>query len=474
MALFLLNFSAGADTLLKTPSEAALRDAVAAGGRIQFQFNGQIEVNQLEVLKPTVLDATGYRVTLYGAQKRILHVSSTFFAATNITFQGGGDLGAGAHLNNNTLEGAVAGKGGAILSENSELSFENCQFLNNGAVGGDGTEFILGYPPGQQFAASGASGEGGALHLTGCTAVFQNCRFEGNGAQGGAGTTYLYTSGINPRWVPVSGGSGVGGAIFAKNSSIELHNNEFAQNNARAGRIIAEARGGAIFLNQNMFTATHCKFRENSAIGAPSYAGFGGYLSEGGAMEVQGTAEFSECVFVGNSVRNGEGSSGATYGGAAYCFGIVHMDRCQLLQNSAVGATGGIENALGGALFIGGEYGLTNCTISGNSVKGGFGAWGTTEGHGSIFIPGSALGGGVYCGPGGGLVQFCTFISNSSSIVGSFPTPLALAGGAGLAATYKRKCFDTRTDLVFKHLLQYERKYVWETHRSWRKCFLRQ
>jgi hypothetical protein len=427
LVLFLLNFLARADTILKTAGEAALRDAVAAGGRIQFQFSGQIEVNHLEVFKPTVLDATGYSVTLYGAQKRILHVSSTFFAATNITFQGGADLGTGARLNNNTLERAVAGKGGAILSENSELLFENCRFLNNGVAGGDGTEFTLVFPSFQHFAALGASGEGGALHLTDCTALFQNCKFEGNGARGGAGTAYLEQV---FQWVSQPGGLGVGGAIFAWNSSIELQSDEFLHNNAIGGKI-GDAHGGAISVNGNKLTATHCKFRENWAIGAPTYQGFSSYLNAGGAIEVRGNAEFNECLFVGNTVRNAEGGYGATYGGAAYCIGRVHMDRCQLMQNSALGMSGTFEIALGGALYIGGEYGLTNCTISGNSVKGGFGNYGQI---GATFMPGSALGGGVYCGPGGGLMQFCTVVSNSATIFGPFPTAGALAGGAGLAA----------------------------------------
>jgi hypothetical protein len=436
LVLFLLNFSAGADTILKTASEAALRDAVAAGGTIQFQFNGQIEVNQLEVIKPTVLDATGYSVTLYGAQKRILHVSSTFFAATNITFQGGADVGRGARPgpNNDTLERAVAGRGGAVLSENSELLFENCRFLNNGVAGGDGMQFTLNYPlnyiPFQHLATSGAPGEGGAVHLTNCSAFFQNCRFEGNVARGGAGTAYIVEV---FRWVSEPGGSGAGGAIFALNSSIELHTDEFLHNNTVTGKI-GDAHGGAIYVGGNKLTATHCKFRENWAIGGPSYEGFSGYRNSGGATEVYGTAEFNECLFVANTVRIGEGGSGATYGGAAYCFGRVHMDRCQLIQNSALGMSGGFENALGGALYLVGEYGLTNCTISGNSVKGGFGKYGQIGAGEAWFMPGSALGGGVYCGPGGGLVQFCTLVSNSATIFGPFPTPLPLVGGAGLAA----------------------------------------
>jgi hypothetical protein len=251
----------GATSIVTQPTEAALRDALAGGGSVSFACNGAIILsNAVVVTNDTVLDGSGYDVTITGQDRAFVVSSNVTFTAinfaiansvqptndssepgggilndggvldlsgvsflTNATVRGGGAIanrnGGTVNATNCTFAGNYAGfqwngwlyvgwpaYGGAILNESGQVSLQTCLFCGNSAEGGPD------YPPNGPPVNGGAAGFGGAIHNEGSLNV-SGCTFQDNSAGGGGGFTWLPTYGSYPGASGTPGGPAFGGAI---------------------------------------------------------------------------------------------------------------------------------------------------------------------------------------------------------------------------------------------------------------------
>lgn len=178
--------------------------------------------------------------------------------------------------------------GGALTTDNGDITFVACDFINCRAAISGGAIAI----------------DGGSLNLTNCN--FQNCQAE------------------------LCGGAIAGDS----NETVDMDNCTFVGN--RVNGNFAEAknsigRGGAFSFDANAtLTIDNCTFTNNTA------------SDHGGAVHLENntSADFSDCVFTGNRATNSSG--GAVANGADN--GIAFI-RCEFKNNVANLKGGGINNA---------------------------------------------------------------------------------------------------------------------------------
>ena len=110
--------------VVTTATEAALNSALSGGGTVTFACNGVINISGTKTISAnTVLDATGYAVTISGQGSVQLFVVNSGVSLT---------------LVNLTLANGKASSGGAIYNSGA-LVANYCTFTNNLARGTDGT-----------------------------------------------------------------------------------------------------------------------------------------------------------------------------------------------------------------------------------------------------------------------------------------------------------------------------------------------
>lgn len=195
---------------------------------------------------------------------------------------------------------------------------------------------------------------------------------------------------------------------------------------AGLGENVEGGDGGAIFvaLGGNL-TATGVSFVQNTAGnggGAPS--GLRG--GHGGAVAVEGSAEFDFVRFDSNRAGNG-GAGGPNgpggEGGAIAVVGAVAtlaVNHAVLLNNrsgdGALFMSGPGRDGHGGAVFCGGDCGLSNATLSGNTI-------------GSTTTGAAAQGGALYVSAGTTRLRNVTIVANTANGSGG---GLSRAGGTVL------------------------------------------
>src|ERR1051326_1849296 len=156
--------SAWAGGTVTNCDQASLESALAGGGNVSFACSGIIVLtNPITITTDTVLDGTGQSVTISGNdQVRLFNVGGNVsFTIVNFTL---------AHVNNagapsDAQTPGGSGYGGALFIEGGVLNAINCQFSDNRASGGRGSNGLD---------AGGAYGgaiynRGGSLNITNCT-----------------------------------------------------------------------------------------------------------------------------------------------------------------------------------------------------------------------------------------------------------------------------------------------------------------
>ncbi len=346
---------------LTNASFFSLQAAVASGGTVVLAFNGTITAaGPLLVLQDTVVDASGFQVTLDGSNSTSLFYvgPGVHFQVTNLTMANGQSLGGnGAGGPNNPGNGFVGysgangsnGMGGAIY--NTGMSeFVNCTFLTNNATGGNGGDGG-GPPPGGSQAGNGGGGGigyGGAIYNLSAL-ILSNCTFAGNSVIGGNGG--LSTNGVGTNGIPRAGMGGagaisVGAALYnAPGASAVILDCTFNNNLAQGGG--SQPGGGSIQGN-------------NGTPGAP------GGNAEAGAIGNWGTNTMINSTFYANAAMGGTGGNG----GAAPPGGF------------AGGAGGAGGDGFGGSVLNAGWMSVTNCTFAGAVALGGAGGSGAGGPHG--------------------------------------------------------------------------------------------
>ena len=398
-------------------SDAALRDAIAQGGRIMFDCDGTITLtNSLDILTDITLDGSGHNVVISGGdQYRIFSVKPLInFLVRNLTLSQGvhrgapnGGSGVGGAIYNdrgivivenctltqNSVVGAKGGttslgrpggpgRGGAIYNSFGKLTLTNCTLIGNRATGGPGEDSTAPLAPG----GSGGRGEGAAVYNDGGTVTFASSLVSSNGSAGGTPGRSSSGSSTGPS------GAAAGGGFSQLSGTAELLSVRF-ENNACTSPISylgGNTYGGAISQESGIITATNCVFSRNVVTGGSVLRYEAPGSGFGGAIFSQGSFEAALCTFEENRVNGGSGLNGSVsgFGGAIYNAGQIAINSSVLRANRA----GGL--GVGGGFYNSNYLVLCDSTISQNLASGDNGRYG---GGFNPTIPGrDGRGGGLY------------------------------------------------------------------------------
>ncbi len=227
-------------------SDAQLRAAVATGGVVTFSCGTATITasSEIPVAKDTTIDGGG-KITLSGGGKsRILHITSAFNVATplltvqNLTFQDG--FTTDVPNTTSTKEG-----GGAIFEDGGSLTVIDCTFSHNtcassgqdvsgGAINGQGVGTLI--IVGSTFSDNSGS-NGGAVGTQDENVTVVNSTFANNSATGTGGN-------------PGNGGDGGGLSYDGAHISLAFCGDTFTGNSAKAAggavfRVGYNSQGGA-------------------------------------------------------------------------------------------------------------------------------------------------------------------------------------------------------------------------------------
>jgi hypothetical protein len=309
--------------VVTTPTEAALRAAIAGGGRVTFVCDGTVTLsttvtNSLD----TVFDATGHQVTINGGD-----LVRVFYVQTNVTLI----------INNLTIaQGRSTTSGAGIFNDYGTVNISNSTFTSNNVLGAAG-------PPWPEFAAGG-SAAGGAVANFGVM-QFVNCNFTGNSAVGGAGS-----AGISGA-VGAPGGTGAGGSIWNSGTLTTIGCTMYAN-------LAAGGKGGDGGSGMPLPWPT------------PGCAGGAGGDGSGGVVFNSGFARLINCTFALNTGAGGAGGLGGP--------GYPNPD----YPPPPSGPNGPTGIGIAGLYDASGQCYLTNCTVAFNT---GTGIW-ITQASGAMMV----------------------------------------------------------------------------------------
>jgi len=287
---------------------------------------------------------------------------------------------------NFTGNSAMAGGGGAIVSNGCSPALSYCSFSNNTSYSNGGAvTAVNGY---QQWNGSNWVYE---------PATLSHCTFTGNSSGGGGGAIFttgnFYLSSISHCSFTGNSATDVGGAVFTggfTDSSFTMDSTTFINNTTNQ-------QGGGMYLynNSSMCNVNGSTFTGNIATGS----GGGLYIDNDGYPEDNDATRITGCIFTDNHA--------AAYGGG---LGLANNDTfllsdCKILQNTAAYSGGGIHNNAG--LLI-----MQRCVVSANTATTDNGGGIAGYGNGSIgftdvtncIVTGNSsisgdngFGGGIYC-----------------------------------------------------------------------------
>ena len=415
----------GSTNVVNTPTDAALRAAIAAGGWVSISCNGTITLtNTITLTKNVILDASSVNLIVSGGgSNRIFYVPAGItLAATNLVVANG--------LVTTNVSTATA-DGGAVYN-NGSVILTGCTVTNNSAIN-----------------SSGGTGRGGAIYNAGnlsffATSLSNNAvvgsTAEGGGifSAGGAATIRDSTLSSNLCLYTANGGTNYacGGALYQQAGSLSLSNSILTANLAMGSTgtgygsaTNSSVYGGALTAFGGITTIDHCQFLANTAYGGAGFIGFGSFGSEGkgGAIWSTNSLTIERTVLAGNYAISGFGGPGVLpgAGGAIFNTGTAVINDSQISSNTVSSGTMNYWNqavtqdgrpAFGGGIFNNGQLAMTNCTIALNSALGGKAYTGTGN---KTAARGNAFGGGVCNWNNATLIAMnVTIASNSCSSPG--------------------------------------------------------
>jgi hypothetical protein len=356
--MFMLPASLCADGTVSDTSPTALLDKLnKTAGLITFATNGTYGLSNWVVRTNTMIDGTGYNVTITASDlARIFTITNNItLTLTNVTLKSGknaqgaaiytatnkaganGTAGSGGHIAGGNGGNGGAAFGGAIYNNQGTNTFIFCTFTNNVATAGNGGNGGNGYNGlGGDGGSGGAGGaaSGGVIYNNGVKAftTINGCFFVHNGVLAGSGGL-----GGNGGSGSIPGDTGAGG-----NGSIAL--------------------GGVIYNSVSArVNVVNTTFFNNVAYG--------------GNTAPQG--------FTSTGTSNNGQNGGSAYGGAIDSAGYLNLTNCTIFENACVGGNGGdiIHDAaatagaggnVGGAGIANtGIFVAKNCTIATNDAFAG-------------------------------------------------------------------------------------------------------
>lgn len=374
-------------------TQAELEAALVGGGTVRFGSSGTVTLtNTLIIAEDTLLDASGYAVTISGGNAvRLFRVNTNVkFEVKGLTLADGQFIGANAPDGHPAPSGQD-GFGAGILNLAGTVILNSCTLTNHQVRGGNAGRDLV--DP-TSNTGQGGNALGAAICNLGGSLLLTNCEVGGNVATGGQGSA--------PPQSPFSGAAGncghaFGGAIYSADGRLTLQNVTAMANRAIGGKPLVpptgvtmgrggDGIGGALCMTNSVVCIGSSALVSNAALGTGSDNGTGGGVGAGWGL--------------GGALFLSQNSSG----------------KIELSQFSTNVANGGYTSrnviaglGLGGAVFNGGSLELLTTTFSGNSCLGSSYSW----------TAGPGLGGAIYS-------------TNTLSITGStFDSNTAL-GGTGI------------------------------------------
>ena len=437
VALSLTNVPSSTN-VVSTPTDAALRTAIAAGGWVSFSFSGTITLtNSITVTNNVILDGTGVNVLISGGgSNRIFYVQPGIsLTATNLVLANG-YIASGS---------ASPADGGAIYNNAGTVTLVDCLLTNNAAantyngvvvsLGGaifnhGGTVALYGSSLSNNIASSSQTGLSGYLSVAGGGAIYST-----NGSLLISGS--ILSSNRCQATIIDSGSSTnacYGGAIFQASGATIITNSFVANNQAggstanySSGYMAASGYGGAVDAQAGTLVISGSQLLGNQAAGTSVLAGVGG-AGQGGAIWNGGTLTLQGSTVASNSATAGGSHNGSSMsqGGGIYNAGSAGFTQSVLFKNTASGGNGvggvytvGGGNGYGGGFYNGGTATATNCTFALNTVNGGQPGIGSGNQPGNM---GNSAGGGLYnAGTGTFTAMNDTFASNSCLDFETYP-----------------------------------------------------
>lgn len=333
-------------------TEQELRNAVSAGGLIQFNCGGAVTIplsSELTISLATEIDGgsnmQGGLVTLSGQNTtRIIQTSNqASLTIRNLTLRDGKGTGSD-------------GRAGAIRAGwRAPVSVFNSVFLNN-----DGR-------------AGNQEAGGGAIFVHEATLIIDQSHFEGNrGVNGGAINNLLSTLKISRSTFINNQATLYGGAIYtdgaswptddAQGGQIDIRSSRFEQNQATG-------QGGAAFLYA--YPPDTILIDSSSFVNNLVSKDAGG-TALGGGLRL-GNADFT-ITNTSISANIARGQGGGLWRGDK---GKGQLTNVTIANNQAISDPGTNKGGLGGGI-AGGSWSCLNCTIANNTAgyQGG-GIWGS-------------------------------------------------------------------------------------------------
>lgn len=403
--------------VLSTCTEAALRAAMAIGGRVRVCCNDTITLTSpIDVVSDTVIDATGQNFGISGNNAvRLFNVSAgTTLIVSNCLLANGRAVGTNDMSGFNPGGTATAG---AILNQGT-LKLYSCVLSNNSAVGGIGF--------------TGGTARAGAIFSVNGMLWLERVLMVSNFVRGGATFSVNGKSGLSQ-----------GGAIYNENSTVVVVNSTLTRNVCTTpNNALAPARGGMFFQASGTSHFTNAIISSNRVDGEAGTYDFISTRVPGGAngagiCALGGTVTLDDSLLTKNSAVGGSAArsdAGAAKGGALYVTGNTIVRKSFFAGNTAIGGDRGSggSTAEGAGIWNGGVATVTETTFHTNAATGGIGG-----GIGGYYSSGStASGGGVF--NGGSMAMTNSTLHANGAFGGG-------AVGAGSGAAYGGGIYSTGT-----------------------------
>ncbi|MBR4447147.1 hypothetical protein [Methanobrevibacter sp.] len=275
---------------------------------------------------------------------------------------------------------------GSTLYVSFNVIVANCSFVNNLAKTSGGAIFIDGEN----------NKNNDELYV-----VVTNCTFADNKATGTIGSC--------------------AGAVYINKAACTVDNSSFVNNTA-------DAYGGAVYFDKAIGTMVNSRFINNTAKSSSGGAVYVGKNSNGAAVD---------CSFENNTAKSGGAFD------ADYTRGVVI--NCTFVNNKATGSSGGavnFEHGASGEVFnssfinnkattsgigtggaISGSENVVNCIFENNIADRGGAIYGYGYMDNCTFVNNTATstndacGGAVYLSEANSIINNCSFVNNSRSVV---------------------------------------------------------
>lgn len=369
-------------TSLADSGSGSLRGQVAAssaGDTIQFAVNGTIVLSSAVSVSHTLTiqgpGPSALVVDANHADRAFITSGATTTIIIGMTITNGlvvGAPGANGGIGQNGVDGSAA-VGGAIFDQGNALMLSNCWLVANtveGGQGGQGGANVIGgtyFNPGN----GGAGGDaiGGAVYTTSAQVSFFNCTFSSNsavGGVGGQGGTNIASS-LNYGGTGGEGGDGQAGAVQSVTALMA-----YFTNCTFSGNLASGSQGGAGGNNTDGGAGGTGGFGGNGTAGAVA-SDWRCNLESCTIVSNQAIAGLGGLG--GNGIPSGaSGSLGAGQAGGVYAYGFSCINPVQntiLADNFATSVNPNFMMGImdNGHNFIGSDD-CGCCPWSGNSQVG--------------------------------------------------------------------------------------------------------